>query len=654
GGIFVAPAATASEPKASVAIDDRLIMLGATLILWIIGALMLRARSTAPGVAIAGELLLVAVTGITGWRTFRRGFLSAMRKRIDMHVLMSVAAIGALLLREWAEASMLMWLFGVAMWLESWNLGRARRAVQLFSARQPARVRVWNDGTWDQVPIERVGPGARVMVRPGELVPLDGVVVLGEAAVDEAAVTGESQPTHKEPGATLFAGTYCTNGMLEYLVTHGPQQSTVARIRDLVLEAQSSRAPMQGLVDRFAARYTPIVMGIALVIAVVPSLVFLAANPGALPAAKGAVIQEWLTKGLAALVLACPCALVISTPVAFIAALGQGAKRGILIKGGKILEAAAQLKALAFDKTGTLTVGRPVLSEIRPIAVSQVDLLRLALTLETHATHPLAIAVGRYAAQEGLTPLPGLTGFRQAGGKGVEGMIGRTPVALGAISFLLERGVQVDAAGVTLLHEAERWGATLVGVASNSRLIGLLGFRDPVRPEAREALLALRSLGIERLEMLTGDNQAVANALAKDLPLDGVHANLLPQDKQQLLVPMEQRYGVVGMVGDGLNDAPALGRAAVGIAMGERGVDVALETADVVLIGEDLRKTGELIQLARQTQQVIQQNIIIALVVKAAFLVAIAIGAEGLWLAVLGDMGASLLVTTNSLRLVRR
>ncbi|HYE78925.1 MAG TPA: cation-translocating P-type ATPase [bacterium] len=653
GGTFVAPPDTEPAQPAPFQLDDRLLVLGTGLVLWIVGALLYRLPSLVPQ-AIGQLFLLLVVLGM-GYQSFLRAINAVRRRRIDMHVLMTIATLGALVIGEWIEGAMLMWLFALALWVEGWNLDRAKRAVQALSVRQPSRVRVLVDGSWDQLPLERVRPGARVLVRPGELVPLDGVVVSGDAAVDEASVTGEPIPVAKEPGSPVLAGTLCTNGMLEYVATRPASESTVQRLRALVLEAQGGRAPLQSTVDRFAAKYTPILLMVAVTIALIPPAWWHLFHQTASPTVKNAVWHQWLYRGLAVLVVACPCALVISTPVAFIAALARGARQGILIKGGRVLEALAQLRALAFDKTGTLTRGTPELAQLVALGgITETDLARLALTLEAHATHPLAIAVARYAGAHGLTPLEGLVGFRQVGGKGVEGWLGQTPFALGSMAFLIERGVRLDPPVLVLLREAEGWGATLVGVAAQGRLVGLLAFTDPPRPEARQVLATLRRRGIERLELLTGDNQAVAAKLAADLPLDAIHANLLPEDKQTELKRLQQSHRYVGMVGDGLNDAPALASATVGIAMGERGADVAMETADVVLVGEDLGKVTAVVDLARATVRTIQQNIAIALVLKGAVLIAIALGWAGLWQAILGDMGASLLVTANSLRLLRK
>lgn len=649
-GTFVPPPEAVPAPATSAALDGRLIGLGITFLLWLTGAILLH-----NGIAVAlSKVLLAAVILLTGSGVFTRAFRSALNRRLDMYVLMSVAVLGALAIGEWTEGAMLMWLFAVSLWVEGWNLDRARQALKAFGQRKPSRVRILVDGTWDEIPIERVPAGTRIEVRPGEIIPLDGVVISGIAAVNEAAVTGEAQPVTKEPGSPVLAGTACLNAALQIVTTHTVQNSAIERMQRLVLEAQSTRAPLQGVVDRFALRYTPIVLGLAVAAMLLPPLIGMVVLPQLTPAAQGELWAMWFYRGLALLVLACPCALVISTPVAFVAGLGRAARSGMLVKGGQILEEIGRLKALAFDKTGTLTTGNLELVKVEGYGTAPDDLLRLALALEAQANHPVAIALARACQQRNLSPLAGLTGFQQWGGKGVEGWLGQTPVALGSLQWLIDRGLPLDRPLVERIEQAGSWGATLAGVVVGQRLAGLLAFRDPVRPGAREVLDSLRARGIERIELLTGDNQIVAEAVARETGIEAVHPNLLPEDKPQRVNALMRAYGSVGMVGDGLNDAPALATATIGIAMGERGVDVALETAQVVLVGDELNRLPELVDLSRATVRTIQQNIALALAIKAVFAVFLVFGWLGLWAAVLGDMGGSLAVTANSLRLLRR
>lgn len=651
-GIFVAPPEDLSEPPATaLTTDPRLIGIALGVVLWGIGVLLLQF----PDSAIVGKVVLGLTALMLGWRTFRRALRSALSRHLDMHVLMSAATLGALGIGEWAEAAMLMILFSLSLWVEGWNLDRARNAVRAFRRRQPPRVRIFVDGTWDQVPIERVGLGTLAEVRPGEIIPLDGRVVSGAASVDESTLTGEATPVHKTEGHQLFAGTICQNGVLQYRVTHLLRDSTLQRLQQLVLDAQATRAPLQGTVDRFAKTYTPAVLGIALVVALIPPLIGLALDPSATPAAKAAIWHTWFYRSLGLLVLACPCALVISTPVAFVAALGRAAHLGMLIKGGKALEAVGQLKAMAFDKTGTLTTGELELVQVEGYGVTHTEALQLAMTLEQTATHPVALAILHAARKEELAPLRNLTDFHQAGGKGVEGRLGQHTVHFGSIPWLLdERGLALTEELGQRLQEAGAWQATLIGLQSGNQLIGLFAFRDPMRPEAPQVISSLRSLGLQRLEMLTGDNPKVAELVGNAAGLDAFHANLLPEDKPMRIRGLIQAYQEVGMVGDGLNDAPALANATVGIAMGARGVDVAMESADIVLLGEDLEQLPQLVRLSRQTMDIIRQNILLALAIKGVFLLALSVGWFGLWAAVLGDMGGSLAVTANSLRLLRR
>lgn len=651
-GIFVAPPADQpTEIAPALHADPRLIGIAFGFLLWGIGALLLRF----PATEVAGTVVLFITAGLMGWRTLKRAIRSALDRHLDMHVLMISATLGAMLLGEWSEAAMLMVLFSFAQWVEGWNLDRARSAVRSFQRRQPARVRIQVEGTWDQVPIERVQPGMLAEVRPGELIPLDGRVAGGSAAVDESSLTGEATPTHKQEGSPLFAGTSCLNGVLQYTVTKSAQHSTIQRMQEMVLEAQGTRAPMQSVVDSFAKRYTPIVLWIALALAILPPLLTLLIAPPVTPAAQAQVWHTWVYRSLSLLVLACPCALVISTPVAFVAALGQAARQGILIKGGLILEAVGNLRALAFDKTGTMTSGHLELMRLEGYGVSEEEALQIALTLEQSANHPVSLAILRTARHHNVSPLATLTGFRQVGGKGVEGWLGKHQVFLGSLPWLLEeRSLLLEDSHRQRLEEAASWNATLVGLQADKRLIGLFAFRDPIRPETAETLATLRTLGIERIEMLTGDNPKVAAAIAGEAKVDAFHANLLPEDKPMKVRALQQAYHEVGMIGDGMNDAPALANATVGIAMGERGIDVALQSADIVLLGDDLSRIPELMRLSRRTTAIIRQNIALAIGIKAIFAVVLASGGLGLWAAVLGDMGGSIAVTANSLRLLTK
>jgi|GEM_PF-119878 len=651
-GIFVAPPVDVPvDAPHSLAADARLIGILFGTVLWGIGALLM----LFPAAALFGKIILFITAVLMGWKTLKRAVRSALDRHLDMHVLMVAASIGAMFLGAWEEAAMLMVLFSFAQWVEGWNIDRARSAVRSFQRRQPSRVRIQVDGTWDQVPIERVQIGMIAEVRPGELIPLDGRVAGGSAAVDESSLTGEATPTHKQEGSPLFAGTSCLNGVLQYTVTKSPQHSTIQRMQEMVLEAQSTRAPMQSVVDDFAKRYTPIVLGLAVLLALLPPIIELLITVPVTPEAQMAVWHKWIYRSLSLLVLACPCALVISTPVAFVAALGHAARQGILIKGGHILEAVGSLRALAFDKTGTLTSGHLELIRLEGYGVSEEAALQLALTLEQSANHPVALAILRTARHHNVAPLTTLSGFRQHGGKGVEGWLGKHHVFLGSLPWLLdERGLLLQESHRQRLEEAASWNATLVGLQADQELIGLFAFRDPIRPETAGTLATLRTLGIERIEMLTGDNPKVAGAIAGEAGVDAFHANLLPEDKPMKVRALQQAYHQVGMIGDGMNDAPALANATVGIAMGERGVDVALQSADIVLLGDDLTRIPELIQLSRRTLAIIRQNIAIAIGIKALFAIVLALGGLGLWAAVLGDMGGSLAVTANSLRLLSK
>ncbi|MCC6626223.1 MAG: cadmium-translocating P-type ATPase, partial [Chloroflexi bacterium] len=557
----------------------------------------------------------------------------------DMNTLMTIAVIGAAAIGEWSEAAWIVVLFAVGNQLESLTVERARRSIGRLLDLAPATATVVREGVQTVEPAAAVAVGATVLVRPGERVPLDGVVIEGASAVDQAPITGESVPADKAPGDTVYAGSVNGDQPLLIRVELVAQESTLARIVRLVERAQAERAPMQRFVDRFARWYTPAVVAGALAIAVVPPLF-------------GAPAADWFYRGLVLLVIACPCALVISTPVAIVAALGSAARRGILIKSGAALEQLGRLRSIAFDKTGTLTRGRPVLIDVAPVGGRDADtVLAVAAAVEARSEHPVAAAIVAGARRRGLA-LPDASNATTTPGHGVAASVDGRRYRVGSPrSFAGHPGLGVDVAAVVDALQAR--GRTAVLLGDGADILAVLTVADEVRPRAAVALAALRDLGVRRQVMLTGDAPAVARSVAAEVGVTEVRAGLLPDEKTAAVAALEAEAGPVAMVGDGINDAPALARAAVGIAMGAGGTATALETADVALMADDLTKVPAAVKLGRDTLAIVRQNIAVALVIKIVFLALAVAGVADLWLAVVADMGGSLLVTANALRLVR-
>ena len=556
-------------------------------------------------------------------------------------MLMTIAVIGAALLGEGLEAATVGVLFSLGEALERATMDRARQSIRSLMALAPAEAIVRQGDHERRVPAGEVAPGDVVIVRPGERLPVDGVVVAGASAVNQAPVTGESIPVDVASGASVFAGTINGQGVLDVRATRKAGDSTIARIIRMVEAAQAQRAPSQRFVDTFAMYYTPAVIAIAVAVALLPPLL------------AGGDWAGWFYRALVLLVIACPCALVISTPVSIVAAISAAARSGVLIKGGAHLEAAGSLRALAFDKTGTLTVGRPRVVTVEPFdGRAPDDLLALAAAVERYSEHPLGAAIVAAARERGL-PSNGhvATAVAATTGRGISATIDGRAVRIGARELLAN---DLDPAVEQRLAALEEAGQTAVLVEEDGVLAGVIGLADEVRPEARAAVAAIERAGIRETVMLTGDRPAVAHAIAREAGVDDVRAGLLPGDKVAAVEELLERHGRVGMVGDGVNDAPALARATVGIAMGAAGADTALETADIALMGDDLGKLAFTIRLSRSAKRVIAQNIGFALAIKAAFLLLAIGGTVTLWEAVFADVGASLIVTLNGMRLLRQ
>lgn len=576
---------------------------------------------------------------VGGRGTLQRGWIALRHLSLNMNFLMSLAVLGAISIGQWPEAAMVVFLFGLAERIEALSMDRARNAVRELMSLAPETVSLQTErGTWENVPASTVAVDRLARVKPGERIALDGVVVSGHSSVNQAPITGESVPVTKEVGHPVYAGSINGSGVLEYRVTADFNHSTLARIIDTVQEAQAKRAPMQRIVEKFARYYTPAVVGIAGLIATIPPILF---NDSFTP---------WFYKALVMLVVACPCALVISTPVTVVSGLAAGARRGILIKGGLYLEQAHNLKAIATDKTGTLTYGRLEMTDFIVLGEgNREQILRLAASLEAHSEHPVAAAIMAAWGQKG--PLLHVRHFQALSGRGARGTVAGEIYHIGNHRLLEELGLcrpEVEA----ILLPLEQDEKTVVVLVSSSEPLAVIAVSDRMRESAPEAIRDLHNLGIT-VTMLTGDNAATAQAIARHAGIASVRAELLPDEKLRAIEEMISRFGIVGMVGDGINDAPALARASIGIAMGTTGTDTALETADVAIMNDDLRKIGEFVRLGRATRRILWENIALAIGIKGFFLVLGAIGLASLWMAVLADMGASLLVIFNGRRLLR-
>ncbi|CAN5840150.1 heavy metal translocating P-type ATPase [soil metagenome] len=599
-----------------------------------------------------GLLLKLGPAGVPAWPAFllsailggipvgRRAFGSIRAGVLDINVLMIVAVLGAVVLREWTEAASVVFLFALAQMLETRAMDRARGAIRALMELSPAHASVRRDGALSLLPIDDVRVGDIVLVKPGEKIPLDGQVTAGESHVNQAPVTGESLPVQKTAGMEVFAGTINGRGALDITVTHLRRDSTIARIIHLVERAQAQRAPSQTFVDRFARIYTPIVLALAVVVAVLPPLAF------------AADWSTWFYRSLVLLVISCPCALVISTPVSIVSALAAAARKGVLIKGGARLEQLASVQCVAFDKTGTLTKGRLHVADIAVFAGSTREgVLRAAAALESHSEHPIGQAILRHAAADRMQ-IAAVEGFQAIPGQGAEGLVDGQTVVVGNRRLFAERGFHSTEIDRVLADFTGR-GYTTALVAVAGIPAGALAIVDEPREAARESLDLLRAHGIRRIAMLTGDHAGPAHALAAALGIDDVRAELLPGDKAEAVAGLRRQYGTLAMVGDGVNDAPALAMADVGIAMGAAGSAAALETADVALMADELPKIIYAVRLSRATARNIRANIAFSLTLKAAFLVMAVMGMATLWMAVAADTGASLLVIANALRLLR-
>jgi Cd2+/Zn2+-exporting ATPase len=593
----------------------------------------------APVLKYVGLVVAAVAIWLSGVETYTKGLKALRHGKLNINALMSVAVTGAFVIGQWPEAAMVMALYAIAEWIEAKAADRARNAIKGLVALAPEEAQVRQaDGSWSTLSSKKVALDAIIRIKPGERVPLDGVITQGSSAVNQAPVTGESLPVDCTVGDKLFAGTINETGELQFRVTAAAANTTLARIIHAVEEAQGSRAPTQRFVDRFAAIYTPAVFVFAIMVALLT------------PWLMGLTWLGAVYKALVLLVVACPCALVISTPVTVVSALAAGARRGILIKGGTYLEDARKLKAIALDKTGTITEGKPRLVEWMALddSLDKAHIGQIANSLAARSDHPVSMAI----AQGLELNADDVQAFTALPGRGVQGAIAGQTYVLGNHRLAKERN-QSSPELEAMLAAQEAQGRTVTLLAGEAGVLAFFAVADTIKESSREAIAELKALGVTPI-MLTGDNQATAQTIAAHAGIDEAKGNLLPGDKLAEIKALQQRFGVTAMTGDGINDAPALAQAEIGFAMGGAGTDTAMEAADVVIMNDDLRRIPETIRLSRSTHSVLVQNIALALGIKAVFVVLAIFGSATMWMAVFADMGATLLVVANGLRLLKK
>lgn len=594
---------------------------------------------------VGGIALAAMLAG--GWFLLPKAWDAIRKFRPDINLLVVIAAIGASIIGEWVEASAVVFLFGVAEWLEGWANRRARRATEALLELAPKTATVKRDGRFVELPVDQVAVGETVATKSGMSIPLDGEIITGESAVNQAPITGESVPVDKKPGDTVFAGTINGEGSLEIRVTKTTGDTTLARIIRLVAEAQEQKAPTQRFVDVFARYYTPAVTAVAFLVFLVPPLLM------------DGEWSTWLYRACVLLIIACPCALVISTPVSIVAGLTALARRGVLVKGGAHLETIGRLKGLAVDKTGTITEGKPRVLGVELIQAEKPDeILRIAAAIDAHSAHPLAKAVVAHAEEQNVSH-GRAESYRNRSGRGAEGVIDGHAYFVGNHRFAHELGVCSEEIESRLAGiESKGQSVVVVGHRPHDgckgEVLGIIAIGDTLRPNAKSAIAALHEAGVEQVVMLSGDNQRTADFIARQVGIDEARGDLLPDNKVKAVKALREKYGVVGMVGDGVNDAPAMATANIGIAMGAAGTDAAIETADIALMEDELGKIAETIHLGRRTLRIIYFNVAFSLGLKAVFLILTLTGHASLWFAILADTGATLLVIANALRLLAK
>lgn len=594
---------------------------------------------------IVTTLLFVASMLIGGLSLFKVGFQNLLRFEFDMKTLMTVAVIGGAIIGEWAEVSVVVILFAISEALERFSMDKARQSIRSIMDIAPKEALVRRKGQEMMVHVDDIAVGDIMIVKPGQKIAMDGMVVSGYSAVNQAAITGESVPVEKAVDDEVFAGTLNEEGLLEVEITKLVEDTTISKIIHLVEEAQGERAPSQAFVEKFAKYYTPIIMIIAALVAVVPPLFF------------GASWETWVYQGLAVLVVGCPCALVISTPISIVSAIGNAAKKGVLIKGGVYLEEMGALKAIAFDKTGTLTKGVPVVTDFNVLnkQVDENEMLSIITALEYRSQHPLASAIMKRAEEANISYSDVVVDdFSSITGKGIKGTVDGTTYYIGSPKLFKElSNSSFDKNLEKKVATLQNQGKTAMVVGTDKEILAIIAVADEVRESSKEVIQKLHQLGIKNTIMLTGDNKGTANAIGSHVGVKEVQAELMPQDKLDYIKQLKSEYNNVAMIGDGVNDAPALAASTVGIAMGGAGTDTALETADVALMGDDLRKLPFTVKLSRKALNIIKANITFAIAIKFIALLLVIPGWLTLWIAILSDMGATLLVALNSLRLMR-
>jgi len=611
---------------------QRLIISGMSLLFGFIGSI----TNVEPLITTFLYVICIILSGI---RPARSAWFALKSRSLDMNVLMSFAVIGAAVIGEWLEGATVVWLFALGNELQSMSIEKTRRSIRQLMELTPLQAWVIRDGTTTRTMVEEVNVGDQIVVKPGESIPLDGTVVEGLSTVNQAPITGESIPVLKSTGNPVYAGTINQEGILTISVSKNAENSTVARMVEIVEQSQGQRAPMQAWIDRFASVYTPIVFLVALFVMFI------------LPLFSSESWQASFYQGLELLVIACPCALVISTPVAIISAIGSAAKNGVLIKGGLVLEKLADLQVIAFDKTGTMTQGKPIVQRVVTVNGTESDLFAITNTIEKQATHPLASAIVEYVEKRQAGHLYAQD-FVMTVGKGAQATINGVIYYIGSETWLQELGIHLEA-HKTLIQTLREEGFTIVLVGSNLELLGIFALADPIRPNAADTIKLLHQSGITETIMLTGDHELAAKRIAAQAGVTNVISGLMPEEKMHWIEKWQASGKQVAMIGDGINDAPALAKANLGIAMGGAGTDLAIETADVVLMADDLSAVAPSVRLSKHTRSIIRQNITFSLLVKIAASLLLIPGWLTLWMAVLSDTGAAILVVLNSLRLLR-
>ncbi|WP_096225775.1 heavy metal translocating P-type ATPase [Geobacillus sp. FJAT-46040] len=579
---------------------------------------------------------------IGGYSLFIKGFKNLVRLNFDMNTLMTVAILGAAAIGEWGEGATVVILFAISEALERYSMDKARQSIESLMDIAPKEALIRRGNEEMMVPVDDIQVGDIMIVKPGQKLAMDGIVIKGTSTLNQAAITGESVPVTKTVGDEVFAGTLNEEGLLEVKVTKRVEDTTLSKIIHLVEEAQAERAPSQAFVDRFAKYYTPAIIIFALLLAVIP------------PLFMGADWSEWIYRGLAVLVVGCPCALVISTPVSIVTAIGNAAKNGVLIKGGIYLEEAGNLKVIAFDKTGTLTKGIPSVTDVVTYNGNENELMTITAAIEKGSQHPLASAIIRKAEEDGLNFNDvSVEEFQSITGKGVKAKVNNAMYYVGSPGLfeeLLPNGIQSEIKEQITTLQIQ--GKTVMALGTEKEILALIAVADEIRESSKEVIRKLHQVGIEKTVMLTGDNQRTAEAIGKQVGVSDIKADLLPEDKLNFIKELRDKHQSVAMVGDGVNDAPALAASTVGVAMGGAGTDTALETADIVLMSDDLSKLPYTIKLSRKALAIIKQNITFSLGIKVLALLLIVPGWLTLWLAIFADMGATLIVTLNSMRLL--